>query len=157
MVIILMVGGGILFFIGIMAVLAISGVRKYLQNAKMVEATNTVGAIGRAAVAAYDDPPGTPLCASATAPVPSSISMVSDATANAGFACLKFAMSYPQYYQYDYERSGSGHAAGDSFHAIAHGDLDGDGDVSTFDLTGSITKAGDVALSPSIAQTSPTE
>jgi hypothetical protein len=82
-----------------------------------------------------------------------------EASANAGFACLKFEMSSPQYYQYDYRRVGSasGRAAGDSFHAIAHGDLNGDGVESTFDLEGHITAVGVVALSTTVAQTNPTE
>jgi len=172
LVIVVVVVLGVVFFIGIMAVLAISGVRKYLQNAKMVEATNSVAMIGRSAASAYDpsDPSTASLCASATEPIPSSLTFVSgkkymssptdwarDLPSNAGFACLKFDMSYPQYYQYDYKRIGSGAAPGDQFHAIAHGDLDGDGVASTFDLTGQITKGGAVAINPTIAETNPTE
>src|ERR1700704_3554916 len=40
--------------IGILAVLAIFGVRKYLATSKTAEATNTIGAINRMAVAAYE-------------------------------------------------------------------------------------------------------
>ena len=40
--------------IGILAVLAIFGVRKYLASAKTAEATNTIGAINRQSVAAYE-------------------------------------------------------------------------------------------------------
>ena len=168
LLIVLVVGGGIVFFGGILAVLAISGFRSYLQKAKMVEATNTIAAIGRSAAASYDEDPT--LCASATAPIPSSLLLVRgkkyisapadwtrDLPSNAGFACLKFEMSYPQYYQYDYKRIGSGAAPGDQFHAIAHGDLNSDGVASTFDLTGQVTKGGAVAVNSTIAKTDPTE
>src|ERR1700704_5781492 len=40
--------------IGILAVLAIFGVRKYLATSKTAEATNSIGAINRMAVAAYE-------------------------------------------------------------------------------------------------------
>lgn len=40
--------------VGILAVLAIFGVRKYLANAKTAEATNTIGNINQQAVAAYE-------------------------------------------------------------------------------------------------------
>src|ERR1700760_3819622 len=40
--------------IGVLAALAIYGVRRYLATAKTSEAKNTIGAISRAAVAAYE-------------------------------------------------------------------------------------------------------
>src|SRR5690349_9768677 len=64
--------------IGVMAALGIYGMRRYLVAAKTAEAKNTVGAISRAAQAAYEreDLVGTSvvrrLCASAT-PVPSRV------------------------------------------------------------------------------------
>jgi hypothetical protein len=82
-----------------------------------------------------------------------------DAAANAGFACLRFEMSSPQYYQYDYQVTGSAsrQAVGDGFQAIAHGDLNGDGAVSTFMLPGRIDRSGSLELATTIAQTNPTE
>ena len=163
---------GIVFLVGILGVLALSGVRKYLQNAKAAEALNSVGAIGRSAATSYESESPPALCARASKPVPETIGMVSgkkyqsstidwsrDAASKAGFACLHFEMSSPQYYQYDYQVAGSSsrRAVGDSFHAIAHGDLDGDGAESTFDLEGHIAAGGTVALSPTVAQTNPTE
>lgn len=164
--------GGIVVFGGILSVLAISGVRKYLQNAKMAEALNTVGAIGRDASASFEaDSPPT-LCARASKPVPELVTMIAgkkyqsssadwtrDATANAGFACLHFEMAMPQYYQYDYDTTGSAsrQTPGDGIRAIAKGDLDGDGHTSTFILTGRVGKSGALELDPSIAQTDPTE
>src|SRR5882757_2754113 len=40
--------------IGVLAALAIYGVRKYLANAKSAEAKNTIGVINRGSVAAYE-------------------------------------------------------------------------------------------------------
>src|SRR5512135_2345307 len=40
--------------IGVLAALAIYGVRRYLASSKTAEAKNTIGAISRAAVAAYE-------------------------------------------------------------------------------------------------------
>ncbi len=164
--------GGIVVFGGIMAVLAISGVRKYLQNAKMAEAMNSVATIGRLASDTYNAGTDEKLCPRASRPVPESIAMVAakkyqsstadwnrDAAANAGFSCLRFEMAMPQYYQYDYDTTGSAsrQAPGDGFHAIAKGDLDGDGKTSSFVLGGRIGKSGDIEMDPSIAQTDPTE
>jgi len=172
--IVLMILGGLIFVVGIMAVLAISGVRQYLANAKMVEATSSLSTIAKSAVVAYDGAtaPEQALCSSASSPVPTSVTMVSgkkymstssdwsvDEAKVGGFACLGFEMTSPQYYQYDYQRTGSakGNVARDGFHAIAHGDLNGDGVVSTFDYSGLIDPSGKVILAPSIAQTNPTE
>jgi type IV pilus assembly protein PilA len=117
--------------IGILAALAIFGVRRYLASAKSSEARNTVGAITRASVAAFeretmqsqlltDGGLSTSLvnvfCTSAS-PVPASAasikgfkyqpSTVDGVDFNAGstvasWKCLKFSMTQPTYYQYGY-------------------------------------------------------
>src|ERR1700691_6187677 len=87
----------------ILAVLAVYGVRKYIANAKTAEARNALGEIARDAATAYERDHA--LCASASSPVPSSVSMVRgvkyqsapgewqvDRARNAGFACLRFSM-----------------------------------------------------------------
>jgi type IV pilus assembly protein PilA len=116
--------------VGILAVLAIYGVRKYIANAKTAEARNSLGQIGKDAQTAYekDSMAATPLsegvstaasrslCVKASASVPSAITGVqgkkyqsnaavgkdwnTDEATNAGFACLKFGMTSPQYYMY---------------------------------------------------------
>ncbi|MEO8874464.1 MAG: hypothetical protein ABI461_02665, partial [Polyangiaceae bacterium] len=162
------IGGGLIFFGGIFVVLAISGMHKYLANAKTAEAINGIGSIARDAVLAYNEGDlKQSLCASATEPVPSSLANISgkryqsaagdwlvDRGRNAGFSCLKFEMTTPQYFQYDYKRSGSpdGDTMGDEVHAIAHGDLDGDGTYSTYDLSASIVSQGrvDIATEPNV-------
>ena len=152
--------------VGIMAVLAIYGVRKYISNAKSAEARNALGQIAMAAVAAYEtelaDGPRH-LCASASEPVPAERSSIRghyyqssradwerDAKREAGFACLKFELIAPQYFQYEYEATATG------FTARAHGDLNGDGRVSTFVVSGQVVN-GHVVTSPSIAETDPNE
>ena len=108
------------------------------------------------------------LCGSASAPVPIVVPRASkyqssasdwqtDRVSNAGFYCLKFEMTMPQYYQYDYKRSGSGLLPGDRFEAIAHGDLNGDGVTSTFSIQGQISPSGVVTVAPTILELSPEE
>lgn len=117
--------------------------------------------LGRSAAAAYERD-GT-LCPSATHPVPQDLRAVrgtkypstpADWSADgrkAGFACLRFSMPSPQYFQYSYAS-----VSGSSFTVQAHGDLDGDGVPSTFQLTGEV-EGNKVVLTPSIMETNPTE
>lgn len=147
--------------LGIMSVLSIYGVRKYIANAKTAEAKNSLGVIGQLAVAAYEE--SHRICPSASAPIPAARKAVSgmkyqsaggeweaDTDKNAGFACLKFALGQPQYFQYEYE------ATETSFVARAHGDLNGDGVFSTFELRGEI-QSGHLLVSPTIRETNPGE
>jgi len=150
--------------VGILAVLATYGVRKYIANAKTAEAQNSLGTISRYAAAAFEKeslagsvvPLGgkvtgaRSLCPSATASVPKSAGSIKgskyqsnpaewavDQKVNAGFACLKFEMDAPQYYMYSYTSSGTG-TPGASYTAVANGDLDGNGVLSTFSITGQV-------------------
>jgi type IV pilus assembly protein PilA len=182
LIVFLIIGGVILLvvaLVGVLVVLGISGTRKYIANAKTAEALNSVGAISRSAQSAYETetidvltltPVDHRLCPSASHPVPASLSQIrgikymsttsdwmGDSAKNAGFACLKYEMTMPQYYQYDYRTSGSGTKPGDTFTVEAKGDLDGDGLTSSFSLTGTIG-AGDVlTVSPAVKQTDPEE
>jgi type IV pilus assembly protein PilA len=177
--IVLLVTGAVgLVLASILAVLAIYGVRKYLANAKTAEARAGLYQISRDAASAFEeeqiDPlsPSVPrhrMCASASRSVPASSSLVRgvkyqssasewevDRGADAGFACLKFSMSSPQYYLYEYRATGSS-APGDGFTATAHGDLDGDGTLSTFEVRGQIDPSNSLLLAPSMAETNPEE
>ena len=58
----------------------------------------------------------------------------------ASWEALKFSMDDPHYYQYAFVSSGTGNTA--EFTARAHGDLDCDGFVSTFEMWGSGNFAG---------------
>lgn len=131
----------VVLIVGVLAVLALSGMRRYLAAAKAAEAGMHVTQISVLAEQAYTRDGA--LCPSATAPVPSKVprgtkyqssasDWETDRAASAGFSCLGFAMSQPQYFQYRYEATPTG------FTATAHGDLNGDGVVSTFEKKGSI-------------------
>jgi len=161
--------------IGILAALAIAGVRKYMTSAKSAEAKNSLGTITRQAAAAWTGeamvatmlPDGSTigtthtLCATATA-VPTSTDSIKglkyQSSGKAGedfhttaWKCLGFSLDAPQYYQYNYTA-----VAGTSFAAIAKGDLNGDGTLSTFERDAVIT-AGEIKLNPQIIETNPDE
>lgn len=173
--------------VGVLAVLAIYGVRKYIANAKTAEAKNSLGQIGKDAASALEreiiDPSvltvgGTAvlnrrLCLTAGQTVPAAIASVkgrkyqSDpavgkdwnfdtATAGKGFSCLKFEMTDPQYYMYNYESDSAADSIGTKITATANGDLNGDDTISTFKLEGAIT-SGVLRLAPSIGETNPEE
>jgi type IV pilus assembly protein PilA len=153
--------GGLVLFGGVLSVLAIYGVRKYLAAAKQAEASNVLGQIGKDAAQQYAAGPAGPggahaLCASASRPVPANASAIRgmkyqsspedwtvDAPRHAGFACLGFSLDQPQYYMYSYRALGTG-SQGDSFEAKANGDLNGDGVLSTFMLTGRVQPGGEL-------------
>jgi len=120
--------------IGVLAALAIYGVRRYLASAKTSEAKNTVGAIARGAAGAYERETvaaeivgeGTSsqtanhaLCATAPNPVPAAFNNVQGkkyqpnsaagqdfeaGDALIGWKCLKFSINSPIYYQYHYNK-----------------------------------------------------
>jgi len=154
--------------IGILAALAIYGVRKYISNAKTAEARQGVGRIAKDASAAYSKEGmaaavidltktagiNNRLCASVatTEKVPASKDSIKamkyqskpsewqTGTKDQGWRCLGFSMADPQYFMYGY----TGPAAADAgkkdstFKATAEGDLDGDGNLSEFSIGGKI-------------------
>jgi type IV pilus assembly protein PilA len=164
--------------IGVLAALAIYGVRRYLASAKTSEARNQVGAINRSAVAAYERESsaatlmtagGTSgqsmhtLCTSTTA-VPAAPPANSKYTpkvadyATDAWKCLKFEVSEPQYYAYIYEQSSyttlgstACTAPGTTgWMAQAAGDLNGDSVKSSFCLIGDISTAKQPVTSTAI-------
>jgi len=161
--------------IGILAVLAIYGVSRYLKSAKTAEASNNVGQIGKNAAEAYTRekmagtyiaPGGSvagsqSLCATAAAKVPAAVPVAAkyvsgpaDWTAGdttTGWACLKFDILGPQYYQYSYSA-----AVSTTFTAGAYGDLDGNTTTSSFLFSGNIV-SGTVILAPKALETNPDE
>jgi type IV pilus assembly protein PilA len=167
--------------IGVLSTLAIYGVRKYLLNAKTAEVRNAVGQMAKDAKASYerDSTPsvvmhwGTSagvsnnLCTSASTSVPNDKAKIAGQkyqsaasewnvdvdTPNKGFSCLRFAMSDPQYFMYDY--AGTAGTAG-TFAAIGMGDLNGDGNTSTFSLRGEVT-GGIVFVAPTFSEIRPEE
>ncbi len=169
--------------IGVLAALAIYGVRKYLTNAKSAEARTGIGRMAKDASAAFDREAMAgdvltltstgditrALCPSAGASVPASAASIKskkyqsspDEWKNTGWSCLRFSMQDPQYFMYNYSASGTTGVAGETFSAVAQGDLDGDGTLSTFTLGGAIqaSASGDlvVTIADSIAEAEPEE
>jgi type IV pilus assembly protein PilA len=167
--------------VGVLAALAIYGVRKYLLNSKTAEVRNAVGQMAKDAKAAFERESmksdvlkaggvagvSNNLCTDATASVPSGKASVAgqkyqsapsewavdSATPGKGFACLRFSISDPQYFMYDYK--GTLGTAG-TFAATGMGDLNGDGVTSTFSLRGEVT-AGTVFVAPNFAEDKPEE
>ncbi|MEO7032919.1 MAG: type II secretion system protein, partial [Polyangiaceae bacterium] len=117
--------------IGILAALAIYGVKHYITNAKTAEARNSIGQMGKDAVTAYSregmsatvmnltasTAVSNRLCQSAAAGVPSDPLLIGgkkyqskptewaeagDTNQYHGWNCVKFTMNDPQYYQYKY-------------------------------------------------------
>jgi type IV pilus assembly protein PilA len=171
--------------IGILAVLAIYGVRKYIANAKTAEARNSLGQISKDAQGAFEGerlasaavltPGGDTgvvrrLCGKASNAVPATVpagkkyqSTKVDWTPAAdvspvpkGFPCLRFELNAPQYYQYNYYITGNGDAENDSFTAEAVGDLNNDTVQSTFRATGKIQQSR-LNASPTLEETNPDE
>jgi len=147
--------------IGVLAALAIYGVRRYLTNAKTAEARMAVGRMAKDQSSAYDrealDKAVITLSGSSTtaralcpdaAQVPATApsdgkyqSSPNDWKGDAGWDCLRFSMQDPQWFAYDFDSTGSA-SAGSTFSALAHGDLDGDSVLSTFALDGAIQSDG---------------
>lgn len=169
--------------IGILSMLAAYGVRKYIANSKTAEARNSLGRLAGAAIIAYEhENMATPvletgtstaltrsLCKSASASVPGSPGSIkgakyqsspadwnTDAAGNSGFSCLHYTIDEAQYFMYTYAVAGSS-APGDSFTATANGDLNGDGVLSTFQVTGSINTGYVVNVAPNMVEISPEE
>jgi type IV pilus assembly protein PilA len=178
----------VVVIVGVLAVLAIYGVRKYVATAKSAEARNAVGQIARDAATAFERNSmqnvvlsknttavvTRALCASASVTVPASITAVkgtkyqsnqapgadwtADEADNRGFACLKFVMTAPQYYMYNYVSDGNVTApiVGTNFTAMANGDVNDNGTLSTFELFGAVS-GQNLYLGPTLAQINPEE
>jgi len=156
--------------IGVLAALAIYGVRRYLASAKTSEARNTVGAIARGGAAAFERETTASeivaeggnsvanshaLCTSALpvpalAPAgvkyqPNSAADFEVGTALAGWKCLRFSINQPIYYSYGYQvgtaRTGVTVSA-TGFEASAVGDIDADVITSQFARVGEINADG---------------
>jgi type IV pilus assembly protein PilA len=172
--------------VGVLAVLAVYGVRKYIANAKTAEAKNSLGQIGKDAATAFegermasavlDTGKATGIvrstCGDAKAPVPAvdqikgqkyqstkaDWSNADDVKNNAGFPCLKFEMTAPQYYSYDYKGGGASGTSteGAAISATANGNLNGDSALSTFTIHGKIQE-GRLTMAPALEEVSAEE
>lgn len=167
--------------IGTFAATTACGVTRYQQQAKAAEARNALGQIGKGAAAAFEREQMPTviaagqavgvvhaLCATAANTVPSSAAQIKgikymsspsdwSGSATEGWQCLHFQMDAPQYFMYGYAAKGAS-APGDSFTATAKGDLNGDGVLSQYTLTGTVAAGGsDVDVAPSIVEKDPFE
>jgi type IV pilus assembly protein PilA len=157
--------------IGILAALAIYGVKKYLTNAKTGEAKNNLGRMGKDAVAAFqreamdatllpaneDTPAVHRLCSNAAAN-PTAVPAGTKAQPNpalwksdVGWRCLRFSLNDPVYYQYDYSATNETNVTTGAFTAIATGNLDGDGTSNSWTYSGGML-AGEIRLASTIAE-----
>jgi type IV pilus assembly protein PilA len=178
----------IVVIVGVLAVLAIYGVRKYAASSKTAEARNSAVQIGRNAATAFERESmqnivltksthataTRALCASASVTVPSTIAAVQgkkyqssqasgadwkiDESTNKGFSCLKFLMTNAQYYMYGYTSDGNLNVptVGTQFTAVANGDLNANGTLSTFELFGAVS-GNNLYMAPNLAQILPEE
>jgi len=170
--------------IGILAALAIVGVKKYMTSAKTAEARNSLGTMSTQAsqvwsgermlgdILADGKTVGAThtLCESATLKVPDgappkgvkyqSATKGTDfhaGTVTAGWKCLGFSLDAPQYFQYGYTATVDATVPeNNKFSTTAEGDLNGDGATSLFERAG-IVRNGELVLSPAIAETNPEE
>lgn len=168
--------------VGVLAVLAVHGVRTYLTHSKTAEARNTIGRIAQDAVTSYEESDQLTtavlkekqkakvkraFCPDSSVNVPNSPpkagkyqstkadwNKAKDVSKNKGFPCLKFEMTEPQYYSYSYGGVTTGNAA--VFTAVARGDLDGDAAYSTFFLKGGVVDDRPT-VAPAIGEVSPSE
>jgi type IV pilus assembly protein PilA len=165
--------------VGILAALAIYGVRKYMANAKTAEARNGIGQMGKDAITAYfkEGMEATVVAMKTSTSVVNKIcdgagvkGVPGDITAGKAhdgvkakkyqseptewktWDCLHFSMNDPQYYVYDYVSStGDLAAKGATFQCQAAGDLDGDGVGSFFTMDGAIQEDSSKILTATLA------
>ena len=171
--------------VGVLAALAIYGVRRYILNSKTAEARNSVGQMAKDAAAAYNregmaatvlglgESTGVTnrICGSSTTTVPAAKASIQGkkyqskpsewATGDQfnGWTCLKFSMQDPQYYMYGYAAQGSA-GSGDTFTAMAEGDLDGNRSEERLSMTGQIQAQGGalvLTLAPNMSEQAPEE
>jgi type IV pilus assembly protein PilA len=163
--------------IGILAALAIYGVKKYLTNAKTGEAKANLGRLGKDAVLAYERETlagallgagaavaaVNQLCPTAVGPIPAAVPAGQKTQPNPtdwnglGWACLKFSVNSPVYYQYNYTAPVQNGATA-NFFATATGDLDAvTTTTSVWRIDGAMLN-GSMRLSPTLTEpTNPDE
>jgi type IV pilus assembly protein PilA len=162
--------------VGILAFLAVYGVRRYLLNTRAAEAKNSLGQVAKDAYTHYqlESMAGSVLlhgssagvsnllCKSASGAVPTNKTLIYgqkyqsatsdwnvDVAGNSGFACLNFTIDAPQYYMYSYAADTSGTSW---FTGFANGDLDGNTIFSTYSISGSV-QGGVLTIAPNIIDT----
>jgi type IV pilus assembly protein PilA len=163
--------------IGVLAVLAIYGVKKYIANSKTAEARQALGRMGKDAVNHYENESmastvlaenvstaiARQLCDSTgMVSVPAAPANVAGkkyqstaaewtaGNATTGWKCLKFELAAPQYYRYSYTAASISNTTGATMTSEAQGDLDGNGQSSIFQLQGA-TENARLKLAPTLS------
>lgn len=148
--------GAVAATMGILAAVAIPAFIKYTRKSKTVEATEALDKIGGGARAYYVTdhwdrngnlmpkrfPPSVPMTPTK---IPGCNKKLTPAItwSSRGWDPLYFALTEPHYYSYSFQSSGTGAAS--VYTARAHGDLDCDGTLSTFEIRGSVDSDGSVS------------
>jgi len=170
--------------IGVLAALAIYGVKKYLVSSKTAEARAALGrlakdgaghfnaetmvgtVLGAGGVAA----PSSKLCASAVDPVPKLLTSVAGqkyqsvhgnplldwgvGNDETGWVCLKFTLDSPQYYRYSYTTLDAGLSAAGDGFTVK-AESDFDADTNPGSITmEAVIEGGAVKISPGMTETS---
>jgi hypothetical protein len=141
--------------------LSIYGVRRYIANAKMAEARNTIGQIAKDYAVYWETEDGKPLAKkklvsfpAVPKTVPRGVKYASTPADWKPWAMLRFSMDRPQYYQYEVRASKDGRSAD----VIARGDLNGDGKASLFKLSMKVDpKDHSLVVAPNLEETAPEE
>lgn len=171
-VIALIVGGILLFVLGLLAAIAIPSFMKYMKRAKTTEAPPNLKKIFDGSKAYYekgalarDDTDGTD--SGHQFPDPVGLTPVKSCCAHPGKKCrgsvwssptwkaIGFEISDPHYFRYRFSSRGRGGEA--KFTAGAHADLDCDGILSTWERTGIVDSQQRVVGAATIFQHLPLE
>ena len=154
--------------IGILSAIAVPSFLKYIKRAKTAEARQQLEKISAGARIYYSEEQRDP---SSFSPIPAQFpgtigltpgvpccdqpgkKCAADVTewAQSSWKALKFAMDDPHFFMYEFQSSGVDNAA--EFTAMAHADLDCDGEMSTFISRGEIQFNGaDVTASGALVR-----
>lgn len=153
--------------VGITAAVAIPAFTRYTRHAKTAEAEAKLRELYMGAAVYYQEehvgPAGNMLtgCTVASAITPSAPSATRAMLGPrpASFDALGFVASDPLYYQYEIVGvPGCGHPAGSPLYTFrAHGDLDGDGTQSLFELSAGSDANGELYRAPGLFLSNETE
>ncbi len=157
------VGTSYAALVSAMASVAVPAFTKNVRRAKTTEALVSMQAIMAGAHQYYDAdlydkngkllpnrfPPSVPLTPAGGPPCGKHATTPQAVWDKQGWGTMKFSPTNPHRYAYSFASSGTG--ATSTYTARAHGDLDCDGVLSTFEIRGSVNKAGEIkAVGPVI-------
>jgi hypothetical protein len=125
--------------LGVLIGLSVYGARRYIQDAKVAEAPDTLGSIALAYGATFKELPAAGKkptvkklvsLPAVPASVPRGVKYQSSPDDWKAWSAIQFAITEPQYFQYEVVAAKDGKTA----EIIARGDLDGNGKASLFRL-----------------------